>query len=196
MAIETNQNATYRRAVLLDGSFKGNNTLKEYKDFTESSVDGYFYTSPTFSNHGFSNDELFYIGIVSSHIMYPTKSWLSVNKSDNQCYSVTREYKTTSYNGITFRYFDNNGNYIIVTVNKGFFNNKQYKMAFKIHIDINKKDINIGKNSMKEVFKALSESEENILKAMKEYNEKMKKINKNLEQINKEKQEINKKKQN
>jgi hypothetical protein len=134
MAISTKQNATYRRDILLNGKFEGTYYFTEYKNFTESSVRGSFYAHQSLSEHRFSGNELFYIGIVSSHTMYPTQSWS--NRTSEQCYSVTQKYSMTYKNGVKFRYIDKDNNNIVVTVNKGYFDSNRYDMVFNISIEI------------------------------------------------------------
>ena len=192
MAISTKTNATYRRDVLLNGEFEGTYYFTKYKNFNDSLVEGYFYTTSTLSEHRFSGNDLFYIGIVSSHTMYPTQSWSNMNGSTNGCYSVTQGYRMTNGGGVKFRYIDKNNNSIVVIVGKRRFDSERHQVAFKIKIEINKK---VLKKSLSDTFNEINKSQQKINEAMKEYNEKMKVINKNLEQINKEREELNKKKQ-
>ncbi len=158
---------------VLDGYFKGK---FYYTNDSITSVKGKFHTSKFINKATIIRENLFYIGIVCSHNLFPTKSWSSILKSNERyAYGLFNRYELATDGSLTFNYKAEDGKQIMVTVYPNEIG--ETNTIFRVKIEVNKKTL---LQSLSETFKMINESQIKLNESLKEYNEKMKEINENL----------------
>ncbi|MEZ4874730.1 MAG: hypothetical protein R2793_04600 [Flavobacteriaceae bacterium] len=110
--IYTRNNSTNGQEIAIQGYYKAK--LYQIPNSSNVQIEGKLELPGSLYDHQFTDRELYHIGIICSHSMYPTQTWLDVNP-EKQCYTVTY-VATKDGDGIKFQYTDDRNNKVIVSV--------------------------------------------------------------------------------
>lgn len=129
--IYTRNNSTNGQDVPIQGYYKAK--LYQTPNSSYVQIKGSLELPGSLYDHRFTDRELYHIGIICSHSMYPTKTWLDVNP-EKQCYTVTY-VASKEGDGIKFQYTDYRKNKVVVKVKKISANS--YGTNVEVNLDIN-----------------------------------------------------------
>ncbi|MCB0457083.1 MAG: hypothetical protein KDC91_05015, partial [Flavobacteriaceae bacterium] len=131
LTIYTRNNSTNGQDVPVQGYYKAK--LYQTPNNSNVQIEGSLELPGSLYDHRFTDRELYHLGIICSHSMYPTQSWLDMNP-EKQCYTVTY-VATKEGDGIKFQYTDYRNNKVIVSVS--YKRGNSYGTPVFVNLDIN-----------------------------------------------------------